>query len=689
MNDYFTNDYHHETLVEARPWKDNFSMFIPPRLKNAYEGGYEKFSSRLTKNIINKCSLFIDVGANYGYYSLLASNSNENLKIIAIEPVEELFVVLKKNFLLNNISEERSQLVSATVASVSSVDNFYKTKESNNSDVLPQPNSQKFEQIQLNSISLDDLLIDENNKRIFIKTNTDGNELEVLKGLSKTFQKCNDITLLIEMNPKMLKTANTSCLEIVEFLHKNDFTLYAIDDNDFKFYALENIENLIMMESIYDKSYFNILCVKRGKALSVMFFSHSSYLYGAERCLLDLTRGLSERGVLCAVVLPDNNGPLSEKIKEQGCSVILPQSFSLPWLAGTRAKDYDYNKMYSVFNTINDTLIPEIRKVSPDIIFTQTIVSPWGAICADILGLPHVLSALEYGVLDHKLHFFYGFEKSMEALYNNSEVVFCITKDVRDTLFGDDIDNKATVIYISINIESVHVLAVKNQNEYLNEAGFKTPIAVGIFGTIMRSKGQKDLVNACLELSGNNVEIKCVLAGGVGEADYYKEICKIIEDSGYTDGFVKSGFVDDPFTLMNQMDIIVSCSEREAFGRTLIEAALLGKPIIYVKEGGPKEIFTDGVHGLAYNYGNSHELAEKILLTSFDAGNTKKRIEILREYIKKSFNDENYSGIVYKKLMELKNISKSVDSKKNKVADLLLIINTVKFSTKIVLCRKS
>ena len=74
-------------------------MKVMPRYRGHYEGegGYERFSARYIKSIVKNAEIIVDIGANYGFYSVLAGTSNQNIKIIAVEPVSETREVLQAN----------------------------------------------------------------------------------------------------------------------------------------------------------------------------------------------------------------------------------------------------------------------------------------------------------------------------------------------------------------------------------------------------------------------------------------------------------------------------------------------------------------------------------------------------------------------------------------------------------------
>ena len=60
--------------------------------------------------------------------------------------------------------------------------------------------------------------------------------------------------------------------------------------------------------------------------------------------------------------------------------------------------------------------------------------------------------------------------------------------------------------------------------------------------------------------------------------------------------------------------MLVNASVRaEPFGRTLIEAMTYGKPVIAPAEGGPLEIFEDGVSGFHFQPRDAVSLADTFL----------------------------------------------------------------------------
>ncbi|MEI6787308.1 MAG: FkbM family methyltransferase [bacterium] len=647
MQEFLKDDYNLDVLAPVKPVGDDFIMHVTPRFVPVYVEGYEALSTRIAKMHLARKDLFVDVGAHFGYYSLLAAGTNPDIRIIAVEPVAENVAILRMNLAQNRIDPGRASVIQAAVSSKAGHATFCVSEASDNGSLYVHPSSGTLARIQVETVCLDDLIGAEMSRRIFIKTDTDGHELEVLKGLERTLDACDDVTLLMEMNPKMMKIAGTSTAELLGHLQGKGFRIYAIDDRESRLYPLDQVEMVSMMELRYETSYYNVLCLRQEHALSVALFSHSSSLGGAERSLLDLVNGLSGRGALCTAVLP-SFGPLGEALKAKGCAVYVPPGGAIQekgWWWGPLSSDSAQAPLTGSLAVLMDVILPEMRRVAPDVVFSQTIVSPWGALCAEMLGRPHALSVREYGILDHNLSFTLGFKPSVAALYKSSDVVFCITDDVKRELFGNNYDAKIDVVYSHVEMPPV-----------MNNTGLSSGnpvLTVGIFGAIVPGKGQGDLIRACIELLGRGYVLDCVLAGFVADSVYADALKAEIEASGHAQRFSWFGYTDAPYDLMNKVDVVVSCSRKEALGRTLLEGVLLGKPIIYSKSGGPAEIFIDGEHGLAYTHGESSDLAKAIEAVLLNRATAVARTRHAREYVLQRFSDEAYAGKIHERLRSL------------------------------------
>ncbi len=121
------------------------------------------------------------------------------------------------------------------------------------------------------------------------------------------------------------------------------------------------------------------------------------------------------------------------------------------------------------------------------------------------------------------------------------------------------------------------------------------------------------------------------------------------------------------------MNIVVSCSTSEGFGRTLIEAILLKIPIIHTNTGTPKEIFKNYENGLAYKLYDELNLSDKIIYTIENIVETKKRVEKAYSYVNNYFTEERYSKPI---LDALFNNSEAIFYRKEKYVTNLVLFGS-------------
>jgi SAM-dependent methyltransferase len=94
----FAHEYDLNALHLLTPRGHDFRMYVTPRYRGHYQqNSYEQFSARLVSTILRGAGLFVDIGASYGFYSLLAGSRFPELDIIAVEPTPATCEVLKRN----------------------------------------------------------------------------------------------------------------------------------------------------------------------------------------------------------------------------------------------------------------------------------------------------------------------------------------------------------------------------------------------------------------------------------------------------------------------------------------------------------------------------------------------------------------------------------------------------------------
>ena len=222
---------------------------------------------------------------------------------------------------------------------------------------------------------------------------------------------------------------------------------------------------------------------KKHKSLNICFFSHSSHLAGAERSLLELiTELIRGHGVICSVFLP-NDGPLRKKLEEVGASTL---TFEYDWWCDSnlRAAVEISQRLINSFEATLENIKEKVEKINPDVVFTNTMVIPWGAIVASILNKPHMWFIREFGILDHDLKFYLPFQEILRMIRDSSNILLTNSNAVRKALFGNTSEPNILTIgpYIDIPPNALY----EDKDVYYTRTDATKLI---IIGTISRIQG--------------------------------------------------------------------------------------------------------------------------------------------------------------------------------------------------------
>jgi glycosyltransferase involved in cell wall biosynthesis len=129
----------------------------------------------------------------------------------------------------------------------------------------------------------------------------------------------------------------------------------------------------------------------------------------------------------------------------------------------------------------------------------------------------------------------------------------------------------------------------------------ETAPVVGIVGHIQGWKGQDLVVQAMAQLRDRHPELRCLIVGGVHRqgAEYAERMRARIATEGLERQVILTGARRDVAACLDAMDVAIHASTNpEPFGRVLIEAMALSRPLIAPREGGPLEIVVDGETGI-------------------------------------------------------------------------------------------
>ena len=139
---------------------------------------------------------------------------------------------------------------------------------------------------------------------------------------------------------------------------------------------------------------------------------------------------------------------------------------------------------------------------------------------------------------------------------------------------------------------------------------------VTMVGNVREWKGQEVLVRALPALARAVPDVRCLFVGETtpGDEPYAAKLRALLEASGTAGHAIFTGYTRTPADYLQLSDVAVHASTTpEPFGRVLLEAMALRKPVVGSRGGAVTEIVVDGQTGYTFTPGDSGELAARIL----------------------------------------------------------------------------
>lgn len=173
---------------------------------------------------------FIDIGANAGYYSMLAaSKANDASQVIlAIEPMEQNIVQIKNHIALNKLTQ-----INVLPFAVSDSDRELEFSATTNLAANTYNSESAFFQnapkIKVQSKSLDSICSDYSFQNLLVKIDVEGAEADVLRGASNVLATVKP-EIILATHECHVKGVEETCLSI---LRAAGYVCSVIDDQKF------------------------------------------------------------------------------------------------------------------------------------------------------------------------------------------------------------------------------------------------------------------------------------------------------------------------------------------------------------------------------------------------------------------------------------------------------------------------
>jgi FkbM family methyltransferase len=201
-----------------------------------YFGLWEPYLTRWITTRLRPGDMFVDVGANIGYFSLLASKLvGKSGKVVAIEPSPKTFRMLQHNLAINRAHNVRALNMAAADKS-ELVEVFGGNKHFTGlANICAVGNQERGFVVegQVQAAPLSEILgAAEIKTARLVKIDVEGSEWRVMEGLSELFlHGRGDLEFIVEINPECGTLQGRRPEEIVRAFQGAGFHLYRIEND--------------------------------------------------------------------------------------------------------------------------------------------------------------------------------------------------------------------------------------------------------------------------------------------------------------------------------------------------------------------------------------------------------------------------------------------------------------------------
>ncbi len=331
--------------------------------------------------------------------------------------------------------------------------------------------------------------------------------------------------------------------------------------------------------------------------MKVLFVHSSDELYGSDVSLLELVRRLPRRSVEPLVVLPTDmpyKGDLRQALSEAGVPYLRMDIAVL-----RRVYMNPFGLMKFSYRLVRSTVALRrlIKREGFDLVHSNTGAVWGGGLAARWAGVPHVWHVREIVEKPEAL----GHLMAWQVVTFSSRIIAisgAVASHITD--LNPHGSEKISVIPNAVDTERFSPAVVGS--DLRREWGIAPDeMLVGVVGRVHPWKGQDMLIEAMPLVLKRVDKVRFVIVGDVtpDRVSLREDLRRRAEELGISGKLIWAGYRKDIPKVMAALDVlVVPSTSPEPFGRTILEAAACGTPVVATAHGGPLEIVKEGVTGL-------------------------------------------------------------------------------------------
>ena len=218
----------HKLFVDTR------DLSLTPHL--LLEGTWERWLTEVLSRLLRPGMTFVDVGANFGYYSVLAASQvGPRGRVFSFEANDAVADLLWRSVNVNGF-EDRVTVVPRAVHETSGKISFSRLERLLGASRVADFDAALLEQyhdeavtVQVDAVSLDDFFADDAIGVDVVKIDAEGSEPAILRGMAGILRSRPAVKVVFEYGPDNIRSAGDDPLELLHELMRSGLRLQRIN----------------------------------------------------------------------------------------------------------------------------------------------------------------------------------------------------------------------------------------------------------------------------------------------------------------------------------------------------------------------------------------------------------------------------------------------------------------------------
>lgn len=385
--------------------------------------------------------------------------------------------------------------------------------------------------------------------------------------------------------------------------------------------------------------------------MTILFVTHYSGYYGANKSLLTVICYLRERFGIKPIVLLPSKGPMCRALEDVEIPFVVKHYYwwvndnrgVFQWLLNKRKQLRNQLKIGGLCDSVL-ALSQERYGDNPVLVYTNSVCVNVGIFMAEHLGIPHVWQFRE-SLSQFSLSL--SLALSLKLWQKEVNRRYVLISDYMMRYYCPYLPvERMTCIYNGVSVPT------KTERE--TENVLKGRLKVAIVGVVCQQKNQLELLQAQSILHEQGIEIDTYIIG-TNKKEYLQQVEAYVQEHGLSHNVHIMGHQDDVFTVLKEINLGVVCATDEAFGRTTIEFMMMKMPVVVSDSGANPELIRNEQDGYIYPLGDVDALAETIKRYVVQPELLQLQGEGAYQYAIDNFSVEKNAEAIYKVINEVMN----------------------------------